>query len=211
MIAEDRIDAERRLQARELFGPRAGRDIAADEAMGADEIAEQHRQVRPLRIGQIDDGADALLRHPGIAGVDVGDDGDLEIEAGGPSRRGQRIGGQRELPARLEGRGVAGEAGGRREGAEAGQETATRNQHDRNAWVFDAPPRPGPISTRIARAQEARTTFRRSEIARAALDRFAQFGIEFLDGKFEFGGDGGEADVAVEPGKESAAARPWPR
>ena len=77
MIAEDRIDAQRRLQARELFGPGAGRDIAADEAMGADEVAEQHRQVGPLRVGQIDDVADALLRHPGVAGVNIGDDRDF--------------------------------------------------------------------------------------------------------------------------------------
>ena len=41
---------------------------------------------------------------------------------------------------------------------------------------------------------------------RAALERFPELGIELRDGKFELGGDGGEADFVIEPGKQSAAA-----
>ena len=80
VIAENGVDAERRLETRQLLGPGAGRHIARNERMGADIVAEQHREIRLLGVGEIDDVADALFRHPGIAGVNVGDDRDLELE-----------------------------------------------------------------------------------------------------------------------------------
>jgi hypothetical protein len=43
--------------------------------------------ISALRIGAIDNRLDVLQRHPGIAGMKIGDDGDLELETGGPLRR----------------------------------------------------------------------------------------------------------------------------
>ena len=39
------------------------------------------------RIGALNDGLNAVERHPGIAGMKVGDCRDLELQPGGPSRR----------------------------------------------------------------------------------------------------------------------------
>jgi len=56
--------------------------------VAGDVIAEQHDDVGVERIGlRSTNRLDALKRHPGIAGVKVGDGGDLELETGGPSRR----------------------------------------------------------------------------------------------------------------------------
>ena len=56
-------------------------------AMPGDVIAEHDDDVRIERIGAFDDRLDTLQRHPGIAGVKVGDDGNSELEIGGPLRR----------------------------------------------------------------------------------------------------------------------------
>ena len=48
--------------------------------------------------------------------------------------------------------------------------------------------------------------FSRQEIACAAFDCFAELGFEVLDREFEFGRDGGEADVAIKPRKQAAVA-----
>ena len=50
-------------------------------------IAQHDDDIRVERIGAIDDRLDVLQRHPGIAGMKIGDDGDLELEIGGPLRR----------------------------------------------------------------------------------------------------------------------------
>jgi len=50
-------------------------------------VAQHHDDVRMKRIGAFDDGFDAFQRHPGVAGMKVGDDGYLELETGGPLRR----------------------------------------------------------------------------------------------------------------------------
>jgi hypothetical protein len=46
----------------------------------------------------------------------------------------------------------------------------------------------------------------RQQIACAALDRLAEFRLEFSDGQLEFGRDGGEPDVTIEAGEKTAAA-----
>ena len=50
-------------------------------------VAEHDDDVGVQCIGSLDDPLDAVERHPGIAGVKIGDDGDLELEIGGPLRR----------------------------------------------------------------------------------------------------------------------------
>ena len=96
VIPENGIDAERRFETGELLRPSARRHIARNERMRAYKIAEQHRQVRPLSVGEIDDLADALFRHPRIACVDVGDDRDSELKVVGPTVQARRVLGERE-------------------------------------------------------------------------------------------------------------------
>src|SRR5260370_11808550 len=50
-------------------------------------VAQQDDDIRIKRIGVIDNRLDMLQRHPGVAGMQVGNDGDLELEIRGPSRR----------------------------------------------------------------------------------------------------------------------------
>jgi len=54
-------------------------------------IAEHHDDVGPKRVGAFDDRLDVLERHPGIAGMNVGEDRDVELEARGPLRRVERV------------------------------------------------------------------------------------------------------------------------
>ena len=75
------------LQAGEHGRPFAGRNEARHVAMSGDVIAEHDDDVRIERIGAFDDRLNAFQRHPGIAGVKVGDDGYPELEIGGPLRR----------------------------------------------------------------------------------------------------------------------------
>ena len=96
VIAENCIDAERRLETGQLLGPGAGRHISGNEPMRAHIVAEQHREIGFLGIGEVDDVADALFRHPGIAGVDIGDDRDRELKILGPVGEPRRIFGERE-------------------------------------------------------------------------------------------------------------------
>ena len=50
-------------------------------------VAEHDDDIGVERVGPLDDPLDPLQRHPGIAGVQVGDHGDVELEIGGPLRR----------------------------------------------------------------------------------------------------------------------------
>ena len=63
---------------------------------------------------------DALQRHPGIAGVKVGDGGDLEFETGGPLRRCNVVA-RDTKPQRGLAKSIS--DGGNAGGAEAGDET----------------------------------------------------------------------------------------
>ena len=47
---------------------------------------------------------------------------------------------------------------------------------------------------------------RRQQHGRAALDGFDHIGLEDVEFEIEFGGDGGEADIAIKPGKQPALA-----
>ena len=81
------MHAERRLQPGQHRRPFAGGNEARDMAMAGDVVAEHDDDVGVERIGALDDRLDALQRHPGIAGMEVGDDGDPELEIGRPLRR----------------------------------------------------------------------------------------------------------------------------
>jgi len=50
-------------------------------------VAEHDDDIRLERIGAFDDRLDMIERHPGIAGMEVGDRGDPELEPCRPLRR----------------------------------------------------------------------------------------------------------------------------
>ena len=56
-------------------------------AMSGDVVAQHDDDVGIERIGAVDDRLDAFQRHPGVAGMKVGDHGYLQIEIGRPLRR----------------------------------------------------------------------------------------------------------------------------
>ena len=122
VIAHDGMDAERCLEAREHLGPFARRNDARDLVNTRDIVAEQHDDIGVERIGAIDDALDPLQRHPGIAGMNVGDDGDLEREIRRPLPRGRVITGDAE-PQRLDA-----DAIGRGRDAERGQAADGSNE-----------------------------------------------------------------------------------
>ena len=112
------MHAERRLQPGQHRRPFVGRNEARDMAVAGDIVAEQHDDVGIERVGALDDRLDVVQRHPGIAGMKVGDGGDLELEIGGPLRR-QDIIARDAKPQRGLGEAIG---GGRTAGdAEAGQ------------------------------------------------------------------------------------------
>ncbi len=81
------MHAERRLQSGQHRRPFGCRDEPRHVAMPGDVIAEHDDDVSPERIGAFDDAVNAIERHPGIAGMEIGDDGDRQLEIGRPSRR----------------------------------------------------------------------------------------------------------------------------
>ena len=97
VIAEDGIDAEPRLEAREFGRPGRMRHPLGDETVGGEIIAEDHDQVGAERIGGIDHLAHALKAHIGAAGMQVGDHGDGEPVAVGPARRHRPVIGDDEI------------------------------------------------------------------------------------------------------------------
>ena len=58
---------------------RARRHVSGNEPMRAHVVAKQHGEIGFLGVGEIDDVADALFRHPRIARVNIGDHRDLEF------------------------------------------------------------------------------------------------------------------------------------
>jgi hypothetical protein len=52
-----------------------------------DIVAEHHREIGAECVRMFDNLLDVFQRHPGIAGVKIGDDGDLELEIVRPLRR----------------------------------------------------------------------------------------------------------------------------
>src|SRR5437879_5290077 len=87
VIAEDGVHAERRFQPAQHRRPFGRWDAARDMAMADDVVAEQNGDVRLQRVGALDDAFDTPERHPGIAGVEVCDDGNPQLEIGGPLLR----------------------------------------------------------------------------------------------------------------------------
>jgi len=90
------MDAERRLQAGQHRRPFGGRNKACDMAVSGDVVAEQNDEVGIQRVGALDNAVDAIERHPGIAGVKVGDRGDPELKSPWPSRRREIVAGDAE-------------------------------------------------------------------------------------------------------------------
>ncbi len=82
-------------------------------AMARHVVAEQHDDVGIERVGARHDRGDVVERHPGIAGVKVGDGRDLQFEAGGPAARREVISRHAQPQQRLDAETV-----GRRRGAE---------------------------------------------------------------------------------------------
>ena len=78
---------ERRLETGEHGRPFIGRNKSRDIPVTGDVIAKQDGDVGAERVGVFDDRLDTFQRHPGIAGVNIGDDGDLEFQIGRPLRR----------------------------------------------------------------------------------------------------------------------------
>ena len=56
-------------------------------AMARHVVAKQRNDVGVERVGTLHDVGDVVERHPGIAGVKVGDGRDSEIKPGGPAAR----------------------------------------------------------------------------------------------------------------------------
>ena len=87
VIAENGVHAERRPQAGKHARPLAGGNVARHLAVPGHVVAEHDDHVRLERVGARDDVLDAIERHPGIAGVQVRDRSDPEMQARGPFRR----------------------------------------------------------------------------------------------------------------------------
>ena len=87
MVAQDRVHAQRRLQAGKNGRPIIGRNTTRHMPVSRDVISKHHDDIRPKRVGAFDDRIDVVERHPGIAGMEVGDNGDPELEIRRPARR----------------------------------------------------------------------------------------------------------------------------
>ncbi len=111
VIAENRIDAERRLENPQRLGPLIGKHGSGDEIMPGVEIAQNDRDVGLQRIGELANIADAPDRHPRLASVNIGNDGDLERKSCRPARRRHRIGGEIEHQPRLDAARIGADAG----------------------------------------------------------------------------------------------------
>ena len=96
--------------------------LRRDVAMTGNIVAKHDDDVGLQRIGMRDDRLDMRERHPGIAGVHVGDGGDLQLEIGGPLRRRDLIARDAEPQHRLDAEAIG--RGGEARGAEAGDESA---------------------------------------------------------------------------------------
>ena len=89
VVAEHGMHAERRFETAERtrpFGVRHGFGVAGNADAG-DVVAEQEHAIGSERVDVRDDAFDARHVHPRLAGVQIGDDRELEVEAGRPARR----------------------------------------------------------------------------------------------------------------------------
>jgi len=87
VVAEDRPDAEPRLEAGERGGPHRVRNALGDEPMGGEIVAQHDDQVGLEPLRGVDHFAHARQSHVRSAGMDVGDRGDGEALAFAPAGR----------------------------------------------------------------------------------------------------------------------------
>ena len=134
MIAEDRMHAERRLQLRQGRRPFGGRYLPHHVAMPGHVVAEHDDDIGMKRVGAFDDRLNVPKRHPGIAGMKVGDDGDLELEARRPLRWRNVVTGNVKPQQRLDAEAIGRGRGA--EGTEAGEEAKefTACNHGSERW-----------------------------------------------------------------------------
>jgi hypothetical protein len=123
------MDAERRFQAGQHLGPFVGRNDARDLMQAGDIVAEQHDDIRIQRVGTIDDGLDPVQRHPGVAGMNVGDHGDLQRKIRRPLARGRVIAGDPKPQHRLDADAVSGGRDGESRQAADGTDEMTARDH----------------------------------------------------------------------------------
>ena len=88
--------------------------------MASHVVAEHDDDIRIKSVGALDDRLDMIRRHPGIAGVNIGDGGDLQLKTRRPLRRRQVIARHVEPQQRLDAETIGRRRGA--EGAETGQE-----------------------------------------------------------------------------------------
>ena len=97
-------------------------------------IAEHDDDIGTKRVGTFDDGLDMLARHPGIAGVQIGNGRELQLEARGPLWRPDVVARHVEPQQRLETDTIGRRRG--TEGAETGEEAKelTACDHAGRKW-----------------------------------------------------------------------------
>ena len=105
VIAEDRPDAERRMQPCQFGAPERIVDRLDRIFVPGFEIAEQDDEVGPQRIRGVDDARDLRQRDVRSAGMQVGDHRDGELLSRRPVRRRQGVGRDQKI-GRLDGAGI---------------------------------------------------------------------------------------------------------
>ena len=121
VIAEDGINAERRLEAGKLGRPGRVRHPLGDETMGGEKVAQHHDKIGVESLRGIDHLRNARDAHVGSARMQVGNDGDAEAVALGPGGRRRPVAGNDQIV-----RGFGGGIDGRRRR----HQTADRGQPD---------------------------------------------------------------------------------
>ena len=82
---------ERGLQPGKHRRPFTGRNVTRHMAVTGHIVAEHDDDIGAERIGALHNCLDVIQRHPGIAGMKIGNRGDLELETSGPLRRGNIV------------------------------------------------------------------------------------------------------------------------
>src|SRR6266436_6605050 len=105
--------------------------ITITGTMAGDVVAEQDNHIGLQGIGPFDDGRDVFQRHPGIAGMEIGDGRDRELKIRRPMRWPNMVARDAKPKQRLDAETIGGgrEAGGAKPGNETKETTAC--EHDR--------------------------------------------------------------------------------
>ena len=107
VIAEYRVHPQRRAQGAQRFRPRLRRHALDLKAMAGGEIAEQHDEIGPQRIGALGNGGNTSCRHQRLTRVNIGQHGDGQLEAFRPPRRRDLVARHAEAPHGLHSQGIA--------------------------------------------------------------------------------------------------------